>query len=100
MQFFLLFLFILSHIVCQIVKFVSTLTPLIQNVQHDTSMLLGKESEVPFNILLQLPDYFKGVMMMSPHPQTSVYCHFLILVNFCKLQVIPFIFLVPPVGVI
>lgn len=48
---FLLFLFILSYIVCQIVKFVSTLTPLIQNVQHDTSMLLGKESEVPFNIL-------------------------------------------------
>lgn len=38
--------------------------------------------------------------MMSPHPQTSVYCHFLILVNFCKLQVIPFIFLVQPVGVI
>lgn len=48
---FLLFLFIFSYIVCQIVKFVSTLTPLIQNVQHDTSMLLGKESEVPFNIL-------------------------------------------------
>lgn len=38
--------------------------------------------------------------MMSPPPQTSVYCHFLILVNFCKLQVIPFIFLVQPVGVI